>query len=74
MRPDFPTLEYLHPYYVASDLADLDAAFEDGKRRAIATLERRLDMIRNATRGDYEAAFLGRRADAKIAMEDGSNG
>lgn len=57
---DLPTLEFLHPFYVASDLPDLDAAFEDGKVRALRTLERRAAMVRAAARSDYEAAFLGK--------------
>lgn len=57
---DIPTLEFLHPFYVASDLPELDAAFEDGKQRALRTLERRAAMVRAATRSDYESAFLGR--------------
>ena len=55
---DLPTLQYIHPFYVASDLPDLDAAFEDGKRRAVTTLERRIAMIQRATRADYEREFL----------------
>jgi len=54
---DLPTLQYIHPFYVASDLPDLDAAFEDGKQRAISTLERRICLIQKATRADYEREF-----------------
>ena len=53
-------LERLHPFYVASDEADLDAAFDDGKRRFLRTLEREAEQVRLATRSDYESAFLGR--------------
>jgi len=51
-------LEYIHPFYVASDQPDLDAAFEEGKRRAISTLESRIAQVRSATRADYEREFL----------------
>lgn len=57
---DLPTLQYIHPYYVASDLPDLDAAFDDGKRRAILTLERKIAKIQAATRADYESEFISR--------------
>lgn len=58
-------LERLHPFYVASDEPDLDAAFEDGKRRYIRSLERDIELIRQSTRHDYESAFLGRSGGAK---------
>lgn len=51
---DLATVEFIHRYYVASGLADLDAAFEDGKQRAIRTLEKRIKLIRCSTRADYE--------------------
>lgn len=46
-------IQFLHPYYVASDLKDLDAAFEDGKQRAIATLEKQIARIKSLSRADY---------------------
>lgn len=54
---DLPTLQFLHPFYVASDLPDLDEAFEDGKRRALLTLERQAAKVRAVTRADYEREF-----------------
>jgi hypothetical protein len=38
-------------------LPDLDAAFEDGKRRAILSLEARIERVRITTRADYNKAF-----------------
>lgn len=58
MSAHLHVLQYIHPFYVASDLPDLDAAFEDGKRRAISTLENRIAQVRASTRADYERAFL----------------
>lgn len=56
-------LEFLHPYFVASKEADLDAAFEDGKRRAIKSINQRIadllhkaDRISLLTRQDYNRA------------------
>lgn len=53
-------IAYLHPYFVASPEKDLDAAFEDGKRRAIKSLDSRvagllhqIDRIKMITRADY---------------------
>lgn len=46
--------QFVHPYYVASDAADLDAAFEDGKRRAERVLEHQIEQLRRMTRADYE--------------------
>ncbi|GAB2494219.1 hypothetical protein [Arenimonas alkanexedens] len=57
MAADLHSLQYLHPFYVASGLSDLDAAFEDGKARAISTLGRQIERIKSAKREDYEAAF-----------------
>ena len=57
---DMATLNFIHPYYVASDLAYPDAAFDDGKARAISTLNKRIRQIEASTLQDYEAAFLGR--------------
>lgn len=64
-------LQYLHPFYVASDLPDLDDAFEDGKARAIRTLERQVEQIKAATRADYERAFCGRQPERMTAAEEG---
>ncbi len=52
-------LERLHPFYVASDNPDLDAAFDEGKRRYLRSLERESELVGLATRQDYESAFLG---------------
>lgn len=53
-------VEFLHAYFVASNEKDLDAAFEDGKRRAIKTLDNRIvdmlhriERIQMITRADY---------------------
>lgn len=45
---------FVHPYYVASDERDLDKAFDEGKQRAIRTLERRIEQVRSMCRTDYE--------------------
>jgi hypothetical protein len=56
-------LEFLHPYFVASKETDLDKAFEDGKQRAISTIDRQIEMLRQKaerieliTRDDYNRA------------------
>jgi hypothetical protein len=54
---DTATCSFLHKFFVASDLPDLDAAFEDGKQRAISSLEARIARIRTTTRADYNKAF-----------------
>jgi hypothetical protein len=63
-------VEYLHPYFVASREKDLDAAFEDGKRRAIASLhatlaavQYQIDRIQMITRADY-SRHAGSRVDS----------
>lgn len=53
-------LERLHPFYVASDAPDLDAAFAEGQRRYLRSLEREMELVKQATRADYDSAFLGR--------------
>lgn len=55
---------FVHPYYVASDETDLDAAFEDGKRRAILVLERRIEQVRGMARADYERELCPQQAGA----------
>lgn len=50
-------LRFVHNYYRASKETDLDAAFEDGKRRAIKVLSNQVQRIENLTRADYEACF-----------------
>ncbi|HEV2540249.1 MAG TPA: hypothetical protein VGU03_11130 [Frateuria sp.] len=54
---DTATCSFLHPFFVASELPDLDDAFEDGKQRAIRSLEARIDRVRITTRADYNKAF-----------------
>lgn len=46
--------QFVHPYYSASHEVDLDAAFADGKRRAIRVLEKRIDQVSKMVRADYE--------------------
>lgn len=58
-------LNRLHPFYVASNERDLDLSFEDGKHRYIRSLECEIEQVKNATRQDYESAFLGRAGGAK---------
>lgn len=60
MAVDLRILEYLHPFYVASDAADLDDAFAEGKQRAMRSLESKIRQVESATRADYEAAFFER--------------
>lgn len=57
-----PILQNLHPYYLVSNDPDLDVAFEEGKRRYVRALEREIELVKQATRMDYESAFLGRAA------------
>lgn len=45
---------FIHPYYVASDEMDLDKAFDEGKRRAIRVLEKKIEQVRLMCRADYE--------------------
>jgi hypothetical protein len=54
---DVATCSFLHPFFAASEQKDLDAAFEDGKARAIRSLEARIERVRNTTRADYNKAF-----------------
>ena len=54
---DSATCQFIHPFFVASELADLDAAFEDGKQRAIRSLEARIERVKQTTRSDYNKAF-----------------
>lgn len=54
---DTATCQFIHPFFVASELPDLDAAFEDGKQRAIHSLEARIDRVKLTTRRDYNKAF-----------------
>lgn len=56
--------QFVHPYYVASDAADLDAAFEDGKRRAVRVLEHQMEQVRRMTRADYERELCPQQAQA----------
>lgn len=66
---DLGTLDYIHSFYVASDIKDLDAAWEDGKQRAIQTLEHRIERVGAATRREYnrahciDAALAGKRGE-----------
>ena len=69
-------LERLHPFYVASDETDLDAAFAEGQRRYLRSLEREMALVRQATRADYDSVFLGRHRGhtASQGQEGGTNG
>ena len=51
---DQQELERMHSFYAASNEPDLDAAWADGQRRAIRTLQLRIDRIKRLTRADYE--------------------
>lgn len=46
--------QFIHPYYVASGETGRDAAFEDGKRRAIRVLEHHIEQVRGMVLADYE--------------------
>ncbi|NIJ84431.1 hypothetical protein FHY35_001386 [Xanthomonas arboricola] len=53
------TFDRLHSYYVASDQKNLDAAFDDGKHRYLSWLEREVQIVKSATRSDYERIMIG---------------
>ena len=55
--PKLSTIEYISPFFKASNERDLDAAFEYGKARAISTLEKRIAEIRTTTRQHYNRAY-----------------
>jgi|GEM_PF-5323205 len=50
-------LQYVHPFYVAATDGDLNEQFEEGKRRAIDVMQRRIDRIKQYTRADYNNCF-----------------
>ena len=46
-------IDFLSPYYKASVEINLDAAFEDGKQKAISCLQNKIERIKRITRSDY---------------------